>query len=144
VPRDHLELAALDGVLDQQVLAEPALRAAVADDPVREGHHADHHVLAGLDPVDLGADLDHHAGGLVAQHGLDAHRAERVGVRVHRVGAADPGGLDLHQHVLWPALRRGDLDLLDPVDAGDDDVLHGCSPRARAALRPLAQSTPAK
>jgi hypothetical protein len=68
-----------------------------------------HHVVPDQDAGDVRTGLDHHTGGLVAQHNRIRH-GDLAGREV-QVGVAHPHGvhLDLHLTGLW----RGIVDVLD-------------------------------
>ena len=86
-----------------QALAAPAAISAAGDE-------GEHHVVAGLDAADRGADVFDHAGGLVAEH----HRPHRhAPLAAHHVivGAAQAYRGDAHQDLGGP--RRIERDALD-------------------------------
>ena len=86
-----------------QALAAPTAYAAA-------GNESQHHVIAGLDAVDRGADGFDHAGRLVAEH----HRPHRhAALAAHHVivGAAQADGGDAHQDL--GRRRRIERDALD-------------------------------
>ena len=91
-------------VLAQGVVVAQALEAlpAGADDRA-------HHVVPDHHAGDVGAGLDHHAGGLVAQH--DRIRHGDLAGREVQVGVAHPHGVHLDLHLT--GLRRGIVDVLD-------------------------------
>ena len=60
----------------------------------------EHDVVAGREPVDALADLQHHAGALVPTDDGQRHR-QVAGDRV-LVAVAQPGGGELHQHLTRP------------------------------------------
>ena len=82
------------------------------------------------DLQDALADLDHHAGALMAQDGREG--ALRVGPREGElVGVADPGGLDLDHHLAGfraVEVDLGDLQLLARLEGDRGACSHGFLP----------------
>src|SRR5690606_27821213 len=113
------------GLAAEAGLALPALRRVERDD-----------VVAGRHAGDAGADLEDHAGALVAED--DREQALRVGAGAGEVvGVADAGRLDLAQHLA--GARSLEVDLLDlewlsGLEGDGGAGLHGVSLHARAPL----------
>lgn len=122
------------GLRDEQVLAHAAVPPAAADDPGRRALRVHHDPVAGLQPGDLGADLDDLTGRLMTEAERDQGAAGAEGraahVREEGVGPADSAGADPHEGV--PRAGDGTLGLhhVDPVLRAGPDGLHrghGCS-----------------
>ena len=73
-------------------IGERACGATVSDDSAGRGHRVDHNVVADRNAVDLGAYLDHLAGGLVSQRCPALPRRDPADRDVHGVRPADPAG----------------------------------------------------
>ena len=77
-------------------------------------------MIAGFDAGDAVADLDHDAAAFMAQHGWKQSfriiTAER-----ERIGVADPGRDDAHQHLAGTRRRDIDLDHLQRLARGKGD-----------------------
>ena len=73
------------------------------------GNEDENNVVARFEVDDAGARLDHHAGGLVAEHHRRRTRPRPVDHR--QVGMTKAGGFDLHKH--FAVARRVKLKGLD-------------------------------
>ena len=132
----------LVAVVQAQVVAPGHAHAAVAAAAVRGGAHA----VAGA-PAEPGGDrsrLDHGARPLVAGHervrlGPEAGKVAGDDVRI---GAADVGGVDTHQHVV--AADCGDGHLLDGefVRSGQHQCLHAQSGFSVMATARIGEPAP--
>ena len=93
----------------------PALEAAPAAAAAHVEGEAD--MVALLDVVHAGADLDDLARALVAQH--DRHRPRPVAVDQRQVGMAEPAAAHLDQHLALAGRIEIDLDDMDRLALGE-------------------------
>ena len=84
-----------------------------------------HDLVADLDAFGVGTELGDFAGPFHAEHRAGAAgRAMGVAFGHAKIGAVQPAGMDLHQHLR--ALRRGFWDVSDGSAAGAVDIgFHG-------------------
>lgn len=117
------------GVLDEEVLGEGAEPAAAADDAGGGGLGVDHHAVARLQVLDLGADLDDLPRGFVTEgdgdHGAVRAEGRAADVQEEGVGSTDATGADAHEDVLGTGYRALDLDDVDGVHGAGLYGLHG-------------------
>jgi len=95
-------------------------------------------VVAGLDAGDAGADFDDDAAAFMAEHGReDAFRI--IAAERERVGVADAGRGDLHQHLARLGRRDVDFDDLQRLarfEGNGRTAFHDGIPGHRRGKRP--------
>jgi hypothetical protein len=111
------------------------------DDPlgVSPAHQQAHHAVAGTEPVHTLAGTEDLAGELEAGD-LDRRLRSRLRVvagPLEQVGPVDPGRLDLHQQVVGPRHRVGNVAVLEDLGSAGSRDHRGLHAESLSPRRPI-------